>query len=375
MARIMFITHHPLEDSSSRQRVYNFLPYVEAAGHSCTVRPFSTQQLFRASRRGGGHSAVKALHAVFCTIRRMRDVLEAGSYDLVVIHREAYPFFTPFVEKLLMARCRQVVYSFDDAVYVGHGDLRGLRNPLLYKLKYGPGFNEMIRGSKLVLAGSQPLVDYALQFNSNVALVPTVVDLRTYIYNPRPLDSQEPITIGWLGSDSTSPYLANIEPALKRLAARNPGRVRFCFFGDGKVKIDLPDCQVLPFSISSEVQVLGRLDIGLMPMPDTPWTRSKCSFKAIQYMAVGAVSVVSPVGMAKSLIEHGVDGFHAATQDEWYERLQEVVDDPILRRRMADRARAKVVKNYTIQSWGPEVAKLIEHELEGDVHPVCQEQA
>lgn len=374
MARILFITHHPREDAGSRYRVYDFLPYLEAAGHTCTVRPFSTVRLLRALRRGG-HPAVKALHAVFCTVRRMHDVLEAGSYDLVVIHREAYPFFTPFVEKLIMARCRQVVYSFDDAVYVGHGNIRGLRDSLLYKIKYGPGYNEVIRGSKLVLAGSQALADYALQFNANVALVPNVVDLRKYAYNPRPVNSREPITVGWLGSDSTSPYLAAIEPALKRLACHNPGRVRFRFFGAAKLKMDLPDCQVLPFRLSSEMQDMAMLDIGLMPLPDTPWTRCKCSFKAIQYMAIGAVSVVSPVGMAKSLVEHGVDGFHATTPNEWYERLQELVGDPMLRRRMTDCARAKVVDNYTIQSWGPKFASLIEHELERGVRLVCQEHA
>jgi glycosyltransferase involved in cell wall biosynthesis len=374
MARILFITHHPREDASSRYRVYDFLPYLEAAGHTCTVRPFSTERLFRALRRGG-HPAVKALHAVFCSIRRMRDILEAGSYDLVVIHREAHPFFTPFVEKLIMARCRHVIYSFDDAVYMGHGNLRGLGSPLLYKIKYGSGFNEVIRGSKLVLGGSQALVDYALQFNANVALVPTVVDLRAYAYNPRPVDSREPITVGWLGSNSTSPYLPAIEPALKRLAECNPGRVRFRFVGDAKLKMDLPNCQVLPFRLSSEIEDLGMLDIGLMPLLDTPWTRCKCSFKAIQYMGVGAVPVVSPVGMAKSLVEHGVDGFHATTEDEWYQRLQELLDDPILRLRMAARARAKVEENYAIQSWGPKYASLIEYELERCVYLASEEPA
>jgi glycosyltransferase involved in cell wall biosynthesis len=371
MARILFITHHPKEDASSRYRVYDFLPYLEAEGHTCTVRPFSTLGLFRALRQGG-HPAIKALHAVLCTVRRMRDVMEAGSYDLVVIHREAYPFFAPFVEKLIMAGCRRVVYSFDDAVYTGHGNIRGLGSPLLYKIKYGSGFNEVIRGSKLVIGGSQALVDYALQFNANVALVPTVVDLRAYAFNPRPVDSREPITVGWLGSNSTSPYLPAIEPALKRLACRNPGRVRLRFVGDANLKMDLPGCQVLPFHLNSEIQDLGMLDIGLMPLLDTPWTRCKCSFKAIQYMGVGAVPVVSPVGMAKSLIEHGVDGFHATTEDEWYERLQELVDDPILRRRMADCARAKVVENYAIQSWGPKFASLIEQELEHRMWPVRQ---
>jgi glycosyltransferase involved in cell wall biosynthesis len=282
----------------------------------------------------------------------------------VLINREAYPFFTPFVERLIMTQCKRVVYSFDDAVHIGHGKLRGLGSPLLYKLKYGAGFNELIRGSKLVMGGSQALVDYARQYNSNVALVPTVIDLQSYVYSPRAASSAEPITVGWLGSNSTSPHLSMVAAALKRLAERNPGRVRFRFVGDVNLQMDLPDCEILPFRLSTEIEDLRKLDIGLMPLLDTPWTRCKCSFKAIQYMGVGAVPVVSPVGMASSLIEHGVDGFHATNEEEWYQRLQELVDDPALRLRMGAQARAKVAEHYAIQSWGPKFVRLIDHELD-----------
>src|ERR1700760_4152049 len=122
MAKILLLTHHPREDASSRYRVYDFLPYLEAAGHSCTVRPFSTRKLFSTLRRGG-NSSVKFLRAMFCSLRGLCDILEARSYDLVLINREAYPFFTPFVERLIMTQCKRVVYSFDDAVHIGHGKL------------------------------------------------------------------------------------------------------------------------------------------------------------------------------------------------------------------------------------------------------------
>ena len=113
-----------------------------------------------------GWPAVKVRHVIFfCTIRRMRDALEAGSRDLVVIHREACPFFAQFGVKLVMARCRQVVHSFDDAVHVGYGNLCGLANSLLYKIKYGSGFNEMIRGG---------LTGPAAQTPSKTAFVPNV---------------------------------------------------------------------------------------------------------------------------------------------------------------------------------------------------------
>ena len=54
-----------------------------------------------------------------------------------------------------------------------------------------------------------------------------------------------------------------------------------------------------------------------MPLPDNEWTKGKCGFKAIQYMAMGKPTVLSAVGFNNELIEHGKDGFLCKTEDEW----------------------------------------------------------
>jgi glycosyltransferase involved in cell wall biosynthesis len=339
--------------------VYQFVPYLEAAGHHCTVRPFSTRTLFRTLHQRG-NLLTKIAHTVYCSLRRLADVLRAGRYDLVVIHREAFPFFTPAVERLVFARNRNVVYSFDDAVYAGHGESSSLRHPLLYRLKYSSGVNEVIARSVHVMAGNEVLASHARQFNDAVSIFPTVVDLDHYTLLPKAQDGDKAVTIGWSGYSSTAPYVAAIEAPLRRLAVDHPGRVRFLCIGAPDMKLDLPDFEALPFRLESVVEDLRKIDIGLMPMPDTPWTRGKCSFKAIQYMALGIPTIASPVGMNNDLIQHNENGLFASGPEEWYQSISRLVADAPLRSSLGMAGRATVAQGYSLQIWGPRLVSLLE---------------
>lgn len=361
--RILFVVHHPIEDASTRYRIYQFIPFLERSGYICSVRPFTTPRLFTAIRNGGS-TVVKILDFLFCTARRAVDLLRVPGYDLVVIHREAFPFFTPTVEKMILRRHKKVVFTFDDAVYVGH-DRSAHKYPFLYRFKYGSGISAVIERASLVIGGSSILADYAKQFNQHVATVPTVVDTDEYLYLSPADKTADRITIGWYGSNSTSPYLIEVIPALERLAVEHGDKLQFKFFGDTKLRLSLPNCEVHPFRLETELADLGSIDIGLMPLTDTPWTRAKCAFKAIQYMALGIPTVVSPLGMAAELIDDGRNGLYARNAEEWYVALSRLIADVELRSRIALAGRHTIVDDYSLRRWGPEFVKMLESVMDG----------
>src|SRR5258706_8967866 len=159
--RILFVTNHPMQDGSNRYRIYQFLKAFEAAGFECTVRPFTTPDLFRKirARRIG---IIGLLQFAYCCLRRLKCLWDADDYELTVIHREAFPFFTPLIERLFLWRQPNVVFSFDDAIF----HRSSARVGRFFPRKYGSGVDEVISRSSHILAGNEYLPAYGARLNS-----------------------------------------------------------------------------------------------------------------------------------------------------------------------------------------------------------------
>jgi glycosyltransferase involved in cell wall biosynthesis len=362
MKRLLFLTPNPIESASERYRIHQFVPYLENVGFECKVRPFADRELFQAVQTGRMTS--QFFYAPFSSLRRAVDVYTAPRYDLVVIHREAFPFFCPRVERMVLRRHSRVVFSLDDAIYAGHRDTPNKKYPLIYKLKYGPGVNEVLAKSAHVIAGSRTLAEHARQFNPQVSVIPTVVDTNRYAYRA-PSIPLERVTIGWMGTRSTSPYLLDIAAVLRQLGEVFREKIRFRMYGDPRLQLPVPNYEARPFTLESEIEDLRSIDIGIMPLPDNEWTRGKCAFKAIQYMALGIPTVSSPVGMASEIIKHNVNGLLANTPGEWFEALARLMRDSDLRRRLAEEGRKTVEAYYSLGVWAPRLAGLLDQILAG----------
>jgi glycosyltransferase involved in cell wall biosynthesis len=101
-----------------------------------------------------------------------------------------------------------------------------------------------------------------------------------------------------------------------------------------------------------------RLDIGLMPLPDDPWTQGKGGFKALQYLALEIPAVVSPVGINQEIVIQGMNGYLAVTDEEWLDSISRLIEDKSLRVRLGQAGRRHVEAHYSVEVVAPVFLKL-----------------
>ena len=115
----------------------------------------------------------------------------------------------------------------------------------------------------------------------------------------------------------------------------------------------------VPWSDEAEAAAIGGCDVGILPLPDDRWTRGKCAFKALQYMASGLPVVASPVGVNREVVVEGETGFLPRDDAQWAERLNRLLDDAALRETMGRAGRERVEARYATSILAKQLAKRL----------------
>jgi glycosyltransferase involved in cell wall biosynthesis len=129
--------------------------------------------------------------------------------------------------------------------------------------------------------------------------------------------------------------------------------------GSGKVNLSGVSADIREWSESSEVQSVQSFSVGIMPLQDDPWSRGKCGYKLIQYMACGLPVVASPVGVNQEIVEHGVSGYLATSEAEWLSALRQLRSQPQLCEEFGQVGRKRVEKAYSLETAAPRLADLL----------------
>jgi glycosyltransferase involved in cell wall biosynthesis len=349
---VLFIVPYPSGGGSNRLRVEQYLPLLRKHGIGYAVRPFLCSARFYDILYRPGRIVRKGLFFLISGMNRLLDLARSRKFDLIFIHRELFPFGPPILERLLSGSGIPIVYDFDDAIWQQNSS--EVNRPLQI-LKCPGKVGRIISLSRQIIAGNGYLRDYALQYNSRVTVVPTPVDTdRLYPVSPA---NEGAVTLGWIGSHSSAPYLRLLDAVLPRLASRYDLHLKVV---GGEYQCTHARVSTHEWRLDREVADLHSFDIGLMPMPDNPWTRGKCAFKALQYMAAGLPVVCSPVGMNREVVQDGITGFLARSEAEWTERLALLIENPNLRQTMGQAGRAAVEERYSVKVNFPKFLRVLE---------------
>ena len=347
--RLLLLPRYGPLGASSRLRMYQYLPALEAAGFEVTVAPLFSdhyvESLYATGRRPWSDILVGYL-------KRLRALLQAGKVDVVWVEKELLPYLPAVCEHALSKAHVPYVVDYDDAVFHTYDQHR---LPWVRAL-LGERLTPLISGAYAVTAGNAYLADYAQRHGAGrVEIVPTVVDLRRYDVLPEPDDSI--FRIGWIGSASTVKYLDQLREPLRQLARH--GDVCLVTIGAPALKGLGVALEQHPWSADTEAALLATIHVGVMPLPDTPWERGKCGYKLIQYMACGRPVVASPVGINSEIVDDSV-GFLAEDHDAWIAALSRLRTQPELRRSQGAAGRKKIESLYSLQAVAPGISRLLE---------------
>lgn len=194
------------------------------------------------------------------------------------------------------------------------------------------------------------LADAMRKFNPNVVVIPNAIDPALLTAERR---HHEKLTIGWAGGASHHDDFRSIIGPI-RAVTDSRGDLSFHSVGvDYGKDFGLAQNRFTPWRASMLEYYSGLdFDIGLAPLLDTAFTRSKSPIKAIEYNALGIPVIASNAGPYKDYVVDGVNGFLCNTEAEWTDRLNLLINDTELRESMSVKAR-EVARLHTIDQTAP----------------------
>jgi glycosyltransferase involved in cell wall biosynthesis len=300
--------------------------------------PPSSVKLYRAlyRRRSRGWQLRAAIYWYLLVVpRRIGQILRATRCDVVLVQRGLLRYNSPplleLLLKLIVGRLagRPIVYHLDDALW------------LVSRRSY---YRVRCRIADRLITGNRVIAEFGRQAGARTTNIPWPVDVPSYPAKQH--SAKRPVVIGYTGT-APEQYVRLVARPLREVCDSTGARV-LVIGGDRP-----PEVPELEGHIEWRLWTRERsyrqfldFDIGIMPFADTELNRGREPFKVKEYMAAGLPLVTSPVGQNLELIAHGVQGFFAASDEEWVRYLSRLVGSPPLRAEMGMRGRELMSTRY-----------------------------
>ncbi len=341
--RVLFIGMHRFDRSpSQRYRFEQYFKFLEANEVECELSYLISAKDDKVLYAAGNYIG-KFNIFIKSWRHRLKDIKRANSFDYIFIQREAFMTGSTYFERKFAKSTAKLIFDFDDSIWLedkneANGKLSFLKNPSKTA--------EIISLCDTIIAGNDYLASYAKKYNKHVTIIPTTID--TNWYKAKSKKTEGKIIIGWSGSFSTIKHFESAIGALTKLKAKYGDKITFKVIGDPNYRHKLLGITGQKWQSKTEVEDLQDIDIGIMPLPDIEWTRGKCGLKGLQYMGLAMPTIMSPVGVNTEIIEHGVNGLLASSEEEWVECLSQLIESQELRKKLGEAGRKTVEEKYSI---------------------------
>ena len=263
---------------------------------------------------------------------------------MAIIHCELFPYLPFFIENLFLPK--KYIYDFDDSFHIKYKNNLFLKNKIYKVIKFAKG----------VTAGNRYLTSFAKNINPNTIHLPTAVNTDVYSSKKKSKKKNSQFIIGWIGSPSTQVYLSEVIDPISKLAEELD--ITFSIIGAKAPNILNVKIKEIPWKKNTYLKEIAKFDVGIMPLKDDEWTRGKCAFKLIQYMAIGVPVIASNVGANKDLLNYS-RGFLARNSSEWIRSFREIYKNKRKITKMISNSKSFIKNNYSSEVNIKKLSKII----------------
>ena len=279
-----------------------------------------------------GHVQMKELHRQGCIEYRICTEKKIGDTDfnwaeIVLLGRPDNWLEYKLVKRFHEAGKLLIYILDDDLLHIADG----LGCTLHYRAKETRKYlKQILTYSDAILSPSPRLLaQYADEGQCQLLTEEPAIRIVDFV----PHDPLMPVKIGFSGSlDRIGDVEVMLREVLVRVKNKYGKRVLIEFFGVNPSFAKQIDAYSIPYCETYEKYLAcleqRNWDIGLAPMPDTPFHSCKHYIKLIEYSSVGIASVLSdvePYTRVKTTFDRA--RFCANTTDEWFAAICELLDD------------------------------------------------
>jgi glycosyltransferase involved in cell wall biosynthesis len=336
----------------SRPQVLAILPIFGPSTIMCVVKPFI--QLHRAGY-------IKAKIKLESFVNR-RDIEGA---DLVVFCRNTEPRYAHWLD-FVLHRDMPYIYELDDNFFeipldAEFGKYHRAPERLALMTRY-------MSQADLVRVYSEPLVERAQPLNSRVERVVGPVDL-SLVSPPLSRPDQARIKLVYATSRSVDKLADIFTPALMRVLDEYSDHVEVHFWGYYPLELRTHRGThfhpvLLDYDRFLRKFSCAGFDIGLAPLLDDIFYRSKTNNKFREYGASRIAGIYSDVDVYSTCVTNGETGLLVPNQPQaWYDAIVRLIEDYALRDKIKNQAQEYVRQHYSQENFEQVWLTHIQHVL------------
>jgi len=233
-----------------------------------------------------------------------------------------------------------------------------------YFRQLSPLLAQALRDCDAAITSSTALGIEMERLAADVHVVPNLLDPRLWADAPEPSENG-PVVIAYAGTATHATDLVLVEDVLERIARVHGDKVAFHFLGCATPRLAaLPNVRISEFAhdYAAYARTLASagIHVALAPLEDNSFNRAKSAIKWLEYSACHCAGVYADLPPYQQDVRDGENGFLAGSDPEiWFDRIDRLVRDPELRRRLAEAAHADVLARHMLVPGNSPLARAL----------------